>query len=154
MKFKAAAEIADFLQPIADSQGLEIYDVVIKNGDEPSITMYIDKAGGVDLDTCERFHRAIDGPIDELDPTYGESYTLNVSSVGADRPLRTDAELGKALGREVEVRLHNSVKGKKFYEGVLVHFDEKTYRVKISEKETLTFDRKSVIKINEAIKFD
>lgn len=154
MKFKRPEEIKNFLLPIAESQGLEIYDVELKSGFDPAITVFIDKEGGVDLDTCEKFHRAIDEPIDELDPTFGAPYNLNVSSVGIDRPFRTLEDFEKNLGREVEVKLYASVKGKKFYEGELTYFDDNIIRVKISEKETLTFDRKSVVKINKAIKFD
>lgn len=153
MKFKKAEEIKAFLLPIANEQGIEICDVEFKNGSDPAITIFIDKPCGVDLVACERFHRAIDGPIDELDPTFGEAYTLNVSSLGADRPFKTDKDFTDNLGGDVEVKLNASVKGKKFYEGALTYFDDKIIRVKINEKETLTFDRKSVVKINKAIKF-
>ena len=55
MKMKTAEEIAAFLQPIAASCGAEIYEVVFKQGKNPSLTVFIDsdKEGGVDLDLCE-----------------------------------------------------------------------------------------------------
>ena len=82
MKMKTAEEIAAFLQPIAASCGAEIYEVVFKQGKNPSLTVFIDsdKEGGVELDLCESVHNAIDGPLDELDPTFGRPYTLNASS--------------------------------------------------------------------------
>ena len=88
MKFKAEEEIRKVVDPIAEEQGLKVCSVEFKNTDDPSITVFIDKEGGVDLDACERFHNAIDAPLDELDPSFGESYTLNVSSLGADRHRR------------------------------------------------------------------
>ena len=58
----------------------------------PSLTIFIDNEDGtIDLDTCERFHNAIDGPIDELNP-YDGAYTLNVSSPGLDRPFKTERD--------------------------------------------------------------
>lgn len=154
MKFKRADEIKNFLSPIVKEYGVEVYDVEFKNGSDPAITIYIDREEGIDLELCEKVHRAIDEPIDELDPTFGEPYTLNVSSVGIDKPFKTQEDFEKNLNGEVEVKLATSVKGKKFFEGVMVYFDEKIIRVKISDKETLTFDRKSVVKINKAIKFE
>lgn len=151
MKVKPIDEIIALLSPIAAEQGLSVYDVEFRAGDNPSLTVYIDREGGIDLDACEKFHRAIDAPIDEFDPTFGAAYTLNVSSVGADRPFKTDADFEKHLGGGVEVKLHASVKGKKFFEGELLFFDEKVIRVKVSPKETLTFDRKNIVKVNELI---
>lgn len=153
MKFKRPEEIKNFLSAAVTACGAEIYDVELKNGSDPAITILIDRPEGIDLDFCEKVHNAIFELIDELDPTYGEPYTLNVSSLGIDRPFKTQADFENNLNGEVEVKLQNSVKGKKFYEGVMVYFDDKIIRIKISEKETLTFDRKSVVKINKAIKF-
>ena len=153
MKFKSEEEIKKVLAPIAEEQGITVWSVEFKNSDDPSITVFIDKEGGVDLDTCERFHNAIDAPFDELDPSFGESYTLNVSSLGADRPFVSDADFERHIGKNVEVKLASSVKGKKFFEGELVFYDGKTIRVKVSGKDTLTFDLKSVRKVSEAIEF-
>ena len=52
MKCKPIEEIKAFLEPFAEEQGIEIYDVEFKAGKEPALTVYIDKEGGVDLDTC------------------------------------------------------------------------------------------------------
>ena len=153
MKFKAEEEIRKVVDPIAEEQGLKVCSVEFKNTDDPSITVFIDKEGGVDLDACERFHNAIDAPLDELDPSFGESFTLTCTSLGADRPFVTEEDFRNHLNTKVEVRLNTSVKGKKFFEGELVYFDEKTIRVKVSQKDTLTFDRKSVRKVSEAIEF-
>lgn len=117
----------------------------------PSLSI---RAGGVDLDACERFHNAIDALLDELDPSFGEPYTLNVSSLGADRPFVTEEDFAAHIGKKVEVKLLSPVKGKKFFEGELLFYDGKTLRLKTSEKETLTFDAANIKKVNEAIEFD
>ena len=109
--------------------------------------------GGIDLDACEAFHNAIDAPLDELDPTYGAPYTLNVSSLGLDRPFRKAADFEKNIGEEVEVKLYASVRGKKYWEGILLSYDGEAIRLRAG-KETFTLELKQIAKINKAIHFE
>jgi len=153
MKVKSNAEIKEFCQEIANGLNLTVADVEFKQGKNPSLTIFIDKEGGVDLDTCELFHRAIDEPIDQLDPTFGAPYTLNVSSLGIDRPFKSDADFNSHIGERVEVKLVNSIKGKKFYDGILTSYDGKVITLKVDEKTTFTIDLKNVVKVNEYIDF-
>ena len=153
MKIKPIEEIKACVEKYAVETGVSIYDIEFKNTDVPTLTFFIEKEGGVDLDTCEKFSRAIDVAIDELDPTYGEPYSLTVSSVGIDKPFKTKEDFEKHLNTEVEVKLSKGIKGKKFYEGIMTYFDDDIVRIK-SGKDTLTIDRKIITKINEAIKFD
>lgn len=154
MKVKSSQEIAQFLTSIAEAQGVSVAEVEFKQGKNPSLTIFIDKDGGVDLDTCERFHRAIDEPLDELDPTFGQPYTLNVSSLGIDRPFKTDKDFESHIGERVEVKLYASIKGKKFYDGILTSYDGKVITLKVDEKTTFTIDLKTVVKVNEYIDFE
>ena len=118
----------------------------------PSLTVYIDKEGGVDLDTCELFHNAINEPLDTLNP-YENPYTLNVSSPGLDRPFKTERDFMRNIGKEVEVKLYASVSGKKFIEGVLKAYDGKNVTVTDGGQD-YTLPLSSIVKINKAIKFD
>ena len=152
MKVKPIEEIQGALQPIADELGIEIVEVEFKQGKEPALTVYIDVEGGVDLNTCEKFHRAIDPVLDEVDPSFGAPYTLNVSSPGLDRPLKTERDYQKAMGLRVEIKLFAPLQGKKLYEGVLKAHDENC--VVIEEKgEELKFEKNKIAKICRAIDF-
>ena len=75
MKTKPIQDVENALTPIAQEMGIEIVEIEFKQGREPALTVYIDVEGGVDLDTCEKFHRAIDPVLDEVDPTDGAPYT-------------------------------------------------------------------------------
>ena len=87
---------------------------------ELHITVYVDKVpDGVSLDDCERIHYEIEPLLDELDPTSGKPYVLEVSSPGLDRPFKKQRDFERNYGKEVEVRLFAPVKGVKVYEGVL-----------------------------------
>lgn len=152
MKFKPVAEIGEMLGGIAESMNIEIVEVEC-NEKTAALTVYIETEAGVDLDTCEKFHNAIFEPIDELDPSYGEPYTLNVSSPGLDRPFKTARDFERNLHKEVEVKLYAPLRGKKFLEGVLEEFDENSVTVAI-QKETVKIPRNKIAKINKAIKFE
>lgn len=151
MKIKPIEEIREFLSKYASELGLTIYDIELKKGANASLTVYIEKEGGIDLDSCESFHRAIFEPLDELDPTFGEPYTLNVSSPGADRPFKTDADFLSHVGKMVEVKVKQSVKGKKSFDGILTSYNKTNVTVKIDDKTTLTIDMKNLSKMNEYI---
>ncbi len=145
MQFKPVEEIRAAIEGTAVSMNIEIVDIMF-DGKSNALTVYIDTENGLDLDTCEKFHRAIDALIDELDP-------FNVSSPGLDRPFKTPRDFERNLQREVELRLYSPLKGKKFIEGILTDFDEHSVTVK-TEKEELKITFNKIAKINKAIKFE
>ena len=134
MKVKPAAEVAEFLQPIAREVGVEIVEVQWDLRAR-SLTVFIDAEGGVDLNLCEKFHNAIDAPLDELDPTFGAAYTLSCSSAGLDRPFKTERDFARHMGEKIEVHLYAPLGGKKYYEGVLTGFDGETVTFTAEGKE-------------------
>lgn len=152
MKFKPVEEITQMLEKIAAPMGIEIVETEC-NDKSATLTVYIETESGVDLDTCEKFHNAIFDPIDELDPSYGEPYTLNVSSPGLDRPFKTYRDFERNLDKEVELKLYAPLKGKKFLQGFLRAFDDNTVTVEL-EKEEVKIPRNKIAKINKAIKFE
>ena len=152
MQFKPVEEINSAIKGIADAMNIEIVDIIYDNKTN-ALTVFIETESGVDLDTCEKFHKAIDDPIDELDPSYGAPYTLNVSSPGLDRPFKTKRDFERNLQKEVEIKLYAPLKGKKFIEGVLSCFDENSVTV-ITEKEEFKISLNKIAKINKAIKFE
>jgi len=153
MKFKTEQEILEFVTPFGNNLGISVKEVEIKKGKNPAITIFIDKEGGVDLDACEKFHNAVNEPLDALDPTFGEPYTLNVSSLGADRPFKTEEDFNSHIEKKVEVWLKVSIKGKKYYDGILKKYDGKCVVIEVDKKTTLSIELKSVVKVNEYIDF-
>ena len=154
MKTKSMLELQEKLNEIGKPLGVTVVEIEFKQGKNPALTVFIDKDGGIDLDTCEIFHRAIDAPIDEYDPTFGQPYTLNVSSLGVDRPFKTENDFNSHIGERVEVKLYASIRGKKFYDGILTGYDGNTITLKVDEKTTFTIELKNVVKVNEYIEFN
>jgi ribosome maturation factor RimP len=109
--------------PIAEASGVELVDVEYKKeGSHWYLRVYIDKPGGVDIDDCSRFSEALSERLDETDPIPG-TYFLEVSSPGAERPLKKPADFERAVGRFVRVSLYEPVDGQKVHEGLLVRYD-------------------------------
>ncbi len=145
MRVKPLTEVVEFLQPFAAEVGVEIVDAAWNMRDR-SLTIYIDREGGIDILTCEKFHRLIDAPLDELDPTFGEAYTLNCSSPGLDRPFKTQRDFDRHLGERVEVHLYAPLEGGKYHEGLLRAFDGSFVTIE-SEKGELSFPFEKCAKV-------
>lgn len=145
MKVKPIAEIMSFLAPIAEETGVEIVDASWSMR-ENSLTLFIDAPGGVDLNLCEKFHRAVDGPLDELDPTYGAAYRLNCSSAGLDRPFKTQRDYDRHIGEKVELHLYAPIEKKKYYEGVLLGYDGAAVKL-LSDGKEVEFPMEKVSKV-------
>ncbi|MBQ9485404.1 MAG: ribosome maturation factor RimP [Clostridia bacterium] len=154
MKIKPVEEIKALCEKYAAPLGLTVAETEFKQGKNPTLTVFIDKEGGVSLDDCEALHNAIFDPLDELDPTFGLPYTLNVSSLGADRPFKTEKDFLSHIGKKVEIKLYAAVKGKKFYEGELLEYDGERIVVKTDAKTVLSLELKSVVKVSEYIDFN
>ena len=154
MANRVETEVFDLVKPFADQFGLELIEVeYAKKFDGMNLTVFIDKEGGVSIDDCERLHRAIDEPLDVLNPTDDASYTLNVSSIGIDWPLKTDRDYRKNFGNEIVVKLFSKdADGKKKYEGVLESFDENTFTINTGKKE-ISFERAKVAHVEPLIRF-
>ncbi len=153
MNIKPIEDIRKFFEDMAQPMGIEIVDVEFDQKNA-ALTVFIETEGGVDLDTCEKFHNAIMDPIDELDPTFGAAYTLNVSSPGLDRPFKTYRDFERNIGQEVELKLYAPLKGKKFLEGVLVSFDENSVTIDTGKGLPEKINRTKIAKINKAVKFE
>ena len=120
MKKSVAETVSELVLPYAKQLGFELYDVeYVKEGADYFLRIYIDKPGGaVSSDDCERMSRAIDPVLDEYDPV-PDSYYLEVSSVGLDRPLKTEKDFLRFMNTMIEVRLYKDQDGVKEFSGEL-----------------------------------
>lgn len=116
----------ELAEKIAQQQNVYIVDVSYSGG---ILCYYIDKEGGVGIDDCEAFSRAVEPIIDEADPIDSE-YSLEVSSPGVDRKLKKKREFLYYLGREVEVKLFAARDGIKEFDGILEDYYNKTAVIK------------------------
>ena len=88
------------VEPVVAAQDLELFDLEQVGG---VLRITVDQPGGVDMQAIAAVTRAISRALDEHDPIAGQ-YTLEVSSPGLERPLRTPAHFTWAIGKEVSVK--------------------------------------------------
>lgn len=149
---KVADQVLQLVQPIAESMNLHVLEVLYeKKFDGMNLTVIIDKEGGVSINDCEALHRAIDEPLDELDPI-DVSYTLNVSSPGLDRPLKLEWDYKRNLGKKITVKLYKPLDGKKTFNGVLDSYDENSFVLDTGSKK-ITFIKKETAQVLPIIEF-
>lgn len=110
----------NLVAPAIEKNKFELVDVEYKKeGNNWYLRVYIDKEGGVNLDDCQIISEYLSEKLDEVDPIEN-SYILEVSSPGIDRPLKTPRDFEKFKGSLVEVSLYQPIDKKKKYEGELV----------------------------------
>ena len=104
-----------------EAAGLELVEVQVAAG---VLRVVVDRDGGADLDLLAEATRAVSAVLDEHDPFPGRRYTLEVSSPGVERPLRTPRQFRRAVGEEVTIRTVASAEGERRVSGRLVSADE------------------------------
>ena len=142
MAKKNTAAIAEELAaPILEEMGLQLWDVVYeKEGSGWYLRYYVDKEGGIDINSCEAFSRAISDVLDEADPIDG-SYTLEVSSPGIERQLTRDWHFETLMGQQLLVRLIRPVEGVRDFIGTLTDYRDGTLNLLRDEKTEMNVER-------------
>jgi ribosome maturation factor RimP len=125
--------VRSLVEPIVSDLGVEIYDLEFARG---QLIVTLDtppgSEAGISLGTLALATRLISRELDQVDPIPGH-YTLEVSSPGLERPLRTPAHFEREIGKTVMVRLRNVVDGERRLSGVLVAADDTGATVRLDD---------------------
>ncbi|MDY6352475.1 MAG: ribosome maturation factor RimP [Lachnospiraceae bacterium] len=141
-----------FITPILEELSLSLWDVVFeKEGREYSLSVYIDKPGGVTVDDCEAVSSRMNEILDRED-YIREPYTFVVSSPGLDRELVRERDFINARGRKVLIHTYRSIGGEKEFTGVLKDFDKDSVTIDTGE-EKQKFLRRDISLIRLAFDF-
>lgn len=133
-KTKVVDIVEELVKPIIEKEQLELVDVqYTKEGANWFLRVFIDKPGGVDIEDCGRVSEALSEKLDELDPI-PTSYFLEVSSPGAERPLKKPADFENAIGQQVHITMFEPFQGKKAFDGELLSYNEQSVVVRVLEK--------------------
>lgn len=115
--------VRELVLPILEEKGLELVDIQFaKERKKWYLRVFIDKPGGVDVEDCREVSEALSLKLDEADPIEG-AYFLDVSSPGAERPLKNEEDFHKAVGKYVHVTTRRALEGQHVFEGYLTRFD-------------------------------
>ena len=123
MKKGIKETVREAIEPTVSELGYEIWDVTYqKVGADYHLEITIDSENGINIEDCEKVHRAIDPILDECDPIEG-FYYLDVSSPGIERELRTEAHILSQIGVKAEAKLFAAKDGKKAFVATLESYD-------------------------------
>lgn len=145
--------VTELAEPIVRQHSYELVDVeFIKEGANWYLRIYIDKPNGITIDDCQTVSEELGEKLDKVDPIE-QSYFLEVSSPGLERPLKKERDFEKYKGETVEVKLFEAVDGKKIFEGELLGLIDNNVSIKPLKGEDLSFERDKVALVRRVIKF-
>jgi len=135
---KVTEVVEKLAAPVVEAAGCELWDVeYVREAGTWYLRLYIDKEGGVDILDCEKVSRAVSDLLDEADPIEG-SYTFEVSSAGAERPLKRPGDFARFMGSPVTVKLYKSRDGRKEFAGYLAGYEDGAVTITVGD-DAMTF---------------
>lgn len=148
--------VSQLASPIIEELGLELVDIeYVKEGRDWFLRVFIDKEAGVDIEECGLVSERLSEKLDEADPIE-HNYFLEVSSPGAERPLKKHADFEKAIGKNVYLKTYEPIEGEKAFEGILTAFDGENVTLEIrikTRKKTIIIPYEKVAKARLAVTF-
>ena len=115
----SVALVTELINPVVEALGLELWGIEhVQQGGQSLLRIYIERGEGVTIEDCEKVSRQVSAILDVEDPIAGE-YTLEVSSPGIDRPLFTVEQFKLYVASEVNIKLRNSLNGRRRFKGTI-----------------------------------
>ncbi|MEB2298079.1 ribosome maturation factor RimP [Lysinibacillus xylanilyticus] len=154
---KVPSLIEELAKPIVEELNLELVDVeFVKEGRNWFLRVYVDTPeGGIDIEQCAQVSERLSLLLDENDPIT-QNYYLEVSSPGAERPLKKDTDFEKAIGKFIYVKTYEPIKDMKEFQGYLTSYDEHTLVMEVrikTRKITVTIEQDKIALARLAIDF-
>lgn len=145
-----AERVTAIADPLAEKLGFELVDVeYVKEGSQMILRVFIDREGGITLDHCQEMSHALSDELDRVDPIE-QSYHLEVSSPGIERPLKKDEDFVRFAGKPVSIKLFAPLEGKKKYGGILRGLEEGEILLEVENNNLVRIPRTQVAKANLA----
>lgn len=130
--------LSALIESLVASEGVELVDVEVAGSRKrPVVRVYVDRPEGVGVDDCARISRLLEAGL-ETAAAVPETYVLEVSSPGLDRPLRERRHFERYVGRDVEVRLFAPRDGRRRIVGTLERVadaDEDSFAITVVDPE-------------------
>lgn len=131
---KVTEVVEELVTPILDEMQLELVDIeYVKEGKNWFLRIFIDSDNGIDIEQCGIVSEKLSEKLDEVDPI-PYNYFLEVSSPGAERPLKKAADFERAVGKNVHIKTYEPIEGEKEFEGELTAFDGDTVTIAVKQK--------------------
>ncbi|MDL4840101.1 ribosome maturation factor RimP [Aquibacillus rhizosphaerae] len=157
MSNKVTEKTEDLVQPILDELNLELVDVEFeKEGPNWFLRVFVDKTGGVDIEECGQVSEKLSEKLDAEDPVTFP-YFLEVSSPGAERPLKKKKDFESNVGNNIFIKLYEPLHGSKEFEGILKSFENEVAKLEIkikARKKEIELPYEKIAKARLAVTFN
>lgn len=151
---KIAEKVEPLIQPVLEELNFELVDIEFtKEGKDHFLRVSIDKPGGVDLNDCTVASEKISEVMDEEDPI-AQAYYLDVSSPGAERPIKKEQDYQNAVDQPIYVSLYAPIEGEKEWLGILEAVEKDTITMQVKEKakkRSIEIPRDKIAKARHAV---
>lgn len=153
MKKTIRDTVRELIEPTVTELGYRVWDIEYsKLGADYHLEITIDSDDGINIEDCERVHRAIDPILDEHNPI--ESfYYLEVSSPGIERELRCDEHVLACIGEKVCAKLFTQKDGVKNIVGALKGLVDGCIVIEMQSGEEISLKRSEISKL-QTVYFD
>lgn len=152
--------VTELVTPILEENNFELVDMeFVKEGKGWYLRVFIDKENGINIEECAYVSDQLSEKLDNCDPDpIPQAYYLEVSSPGAERPLKKEKDYQKALAQNayINVSLYQPLNGIKIFDGYLMDLNDETLTIEYMDKtrkKTVEIPRKQIAKARLAIKF-
>lgn len=134
--------------PVLEAIGYDLVEtrLVVSHG-RRTLRVFIDKPGGVNVGDCAIASRAISGILDEGDLFKGR-YFLEVSSPGAERPLRSREDFERFSGRKARLKVRSAEKGVEIIEGKIGVLEDEMLGFELEDGTHITVPFEQIAKAN------
>lgn len=147
-------KVFDHAVPIIEALNFKLIEVnYVKEGPDFYLRLYLDKKGGISLEDCAKASEVLSEKLDDWDFIKG-AYFLDVSSPGAERPIKNDDDLELTLTHGIYVKTYQQIDGMKEWTGVLTEYDGESVTIEYkdkSRKKTVRVDRDKIATIRKAV---
>ena len=135
-----------------ESFGCSLWDVeFVREGSEQYLRLYVEKEGGIDIEDCEKIHRAVDPILDEKDPI-PTSYHFEVCSAGLERTLKRPSDFERFMGSPILIKLYRPRNGLKEFPAILRGYQDGCITAEAG-KETIQFQKSEVALVRLRVEF-
>lgn len=154
---KITEQIEKIAHPITDELDLELVDVeFIKEGRTWFLRVFVDNPEApIDIEQCAIVSERLSEILDELDPIE-QNYFLEVSSPGAERPLKKEKDFENAVGKFIYIKTYEPILDAKEFEGNLQSYNEDEVEIEVkikTRRKTIVIPRQKIAVIRLAIDF-
>lgn len=151
---KIIDNVEKIVHPLVEKEGLELVDLeYVKEGENYFLRLYIDnEENDIGLGECEKTSNLLSEELDSADPIE-ESYILEVSSPGIERPLKKIEDFDRFEGSFATLKTYAPINGEKEFTGTILKRDDNTIRLNLKTDEIVEIPYSSIAAARLAVEF-